>query len=165
MNIKLTYKVLSEAIENTQGNISKIQRKLAANGIKAAWHTINHALLKPKEHFYYWLDCAPNDEVRAKREKQLEELTARFYDEQETMLDVAESGLMEAVLAKEPWAIKFALTTKGKKRGYDTTPTIKIDDTDPLNINLQGDLMTAADLTASQNVEVPDYGSDTGGQE
>lgn len=154
MNIKLTYKVLSEAIENTQGNISKIQRKLAANGIKAAWHTINHALLKPKEHFYYWLDIAPNEDVRAKREKQLEELTARFYDEQETMLDVAESGLMEAVLAKEPWAIKFALTTKGKKRGYDTTPTIKIDDTDPLNINLQGDTMTAEELAQSADVEI-----------
>lgn len=165
MNIKLTYKVLSQAIENTQGNISKIQRKLAANGIKAAWHTIQHAILKPKEHFYYWLDVAPTEEIRQKREKQLEELTAKFYDEQETMLDVAESGLMEAVVAKEPWAIKFALTTIGKKRGYDTTPTIKIDDTDPLNINLQGELMTAADLTESQNVEVPEYGSDTGGQE
>lgn len=34
------------------------------------------------------------------------------------ILDTAESKLLSAIEAGEPWAIKFALSTKGRERGY-----------------------------------------------
>jgi hypothetical protein len=41
-------------------------------------------------------------------------------DEREGMKDFAESALHKAVLAGEPWAVKFYLTTQAKDRGYTT---------------------------------------------
>jgi hypothetical protein len=39
-------------------------------------------------------------------------------DLRETMKDNAESSLYNAVLAGEPWAVRFFLTTQAKDRGY-----------------------------------------------
>jgi len=39
-----------------------------------------------------------------------------YYDEETT--DIAELKKREAIMAGEPWAIKFQLSTKGKGRGY-----------------------------------------------
>ncbi|MGQ0635407.1 MAG: hypothetical protein ACT4QC_12405 [Planctomycetaceae bacterium] len=38
------------------------------------------------------------------------------------MLDMAENSLGRAVAAGEPWAVKFALTTVGRARGYGAQP-------------------------------------------
>ena len=44
---------------------------------------------------------------------------AKAYQEQrETLIDVAEGKLITKLDADESWAIKFVLTTLGKKRGY-----------------------------------------------
>ena len=47
-----------------------------------------------------------------------EHTRVRMLDEEEANLDNAESKLMDAVDAGEPWAIKTTLHTKGRKRGY-----------------------------------------------
>ncbi len=42
------------------------------------------------------------------------------------VLDVAELKLYEGVLGSEPWAIMFALSHKGKGRGYSTKQEIEV---------------------------------------
>lgn len=37
------------------------------------------------------------------------------------MIDTAEAALHRAILEGESWAVRFALTTLGKDRGYTTT--------------------------------------------
>jgi len=39
-------------------------------------------------------------------------------DEEDKILDIAENGLFTKAKDKDPWAIKYLLSTKGKKRGY-----------------------------------------------
>ena len=46
---------------------------------------------------------------------ELKELQASFA---EVMVDKAEYRLHDAVVDGDPWAIKYALSTKGKARGY-----------------------------------------------
>lgn len=46
------------------------------------------------------------------------ELQAIVEEESGQVLDAAERRLYEAILRGEPWAIKFALSTKGRDRGY-----------------------------------------------
>lgn len=41
-----------------------------------------------------------------------------FENEEEKILDMADMGLYTAVKEREPWAIKWLQSTKGKKRGY-----------------------------------------------
>ncbi len=41
-----------------------------------------------------------------------------LIEERKAIVDLAEIGLRGAVLAKEPWAIAFALKTLGKDEGY-----------------------------------------------
>jgi len=50
-----------------------------------------------------------------------------FEQERQAMVDWAESGLREAVITrKEPWAIKFTLSTLGKDRGYTERRDMRI---------------------------------------
>ncbi len=141
MNIKLTKDALLEALANSQGNISKVRRHLEAHGIKAEWHTVEKAIHRWKE------------------------TEAKYNDEKETLLDFAEDGLLQAVINKEAWAIKYSLSTKGRARGYETIPTIKIDNADPLNINITGDAMTGEQLENSPMVEIPEYGERSDSEE
>lgn len=41
-----------------------------------------------------------------------------YEDECENTLDLGEAKLIEAVRNGEPWAVKYLLSTKGRKRGY-----------------------------------------------
>lgn len=141
MNIKLTKDALLEALANSQGNISKVRRHLEVHGIKAEWHTVEKAIHRWKE------------------------TEAKYKDEKETLLDFAEDGLLQAVINKEAWAIKYSLSTRGRSRGYETSPTIKIDNADPLNINITGDAMTGEQLEKSPMVEIPEYGERTDSKE
>jgi hypothetical protein len=53
-----------------------------------------------------------------KRKKKSEAIRDAIEEHRETTIDVAEDGLRQAVLNREPWAIKLVLMTLGKKRGY-----------------------------------------------
>lgn len=73
-------------------------------------------------------------------------------DEEELVLDLADTGLYDALIKKEQWAIKFILSTKGQSRGYVVTPTIKLDNGEPLNIQFAQ--ASAETLLQADNVEV-----------
>ena len=131
--MKLTPPVLLAVIENSQGNISKIQRRLKERGITAGWHTIENAI-------NHW-----------------EKTRNAFADERETSLDLAEDGLTQALHKHEPWAIKFMLSTRGKSRGYTTETSVNLNSTEPLNINLTGSMFSADELRGSPDVEITGY--------
>lgn len=46
------------------------------------------------------------------------ELQAVVAECEDTILDIGESALYASVIEKDPWAVKFLLSTKGKRRGY-----------------------------------------------
>lgn len=46
------------------------------------------------------------------------EIAKAIEDAKEKVLDFAESKLFEAIRNRESWAIKYFLSTQGKKRGY-----------------------------------------------
>ena len=75
-----------------------------------------------------------------------------LFDEQELVLDLADTGLYDALIKKEQWAIKFILSTKGQSRGYVVTPTIKLDNGEPLNIQFTE--ASADSLQQADNVEI-----------
>ena len=56
----------------------------------------------------------------SKRVTQSEELQAVRDDARETILDLSESALVEAIKDREGWAVRLMLTTQGKDRGYVT---------------------------------------------
>ena len=82
-----------------------------------------------------------------------------LIDEQELVLDLADTGLYDALIKKEQWAIKFILSTKGQSRGYVVTPTIKLDNGEPLNIQFTE--ASADNLLQAGNVEVNNGESET----
>ena len=82
-----------------------------------------------------------------------------LIDEQELVLDLADTGLYDALIKKEQWAIKFILSTKGQSRGYVLTPTIKLDNGEPLNIQFTE--ASADNLLQAGNVEVNNGESET----
>lgn len=57
------------------------------------------------------------DTIKARLAKS-KKLQAIKDAESEIILDTAELGLKRAILAGEPWALKYVLSTKGKVRGY-----------------------------------------------
>lgn len=46
------------------------------------------------------------------------ELAGVVESAKERVLDLTEAGLLKAIKNSEPWAIKFMLSTQGKRRGY-----------------------------------------------
>ena len=82
-----------------------------------------------------------------------------LIDEQELVLDLADTGLYDALIKKEQWAIKFILSTKGQSRGYVVTPTIKLDNGEPLNIQFTE--ASAESLRQADNVEIYNGESET----
>jgi hypothetical protein len=53
-----------------------------------------------------------------RRVKDNPDLKAVIEEERDGVLDIAEGALYTALLNNEPWAVKFALTNLGAKRGY-----------------------------------------------
>jgi len=45
-----------------------------------------------------------------------------------TLVDAAETKLYQAVTRGSAWAVKYALETKGRKRGYTTSPVTEEDE-------------------------------------
>ena len=135
--LNVTKQQLLEAIEGSQGLVSKIQRKLmAAIGEKISWDAVDRLV-----HKY------PEAEEAVKAEK-------------EAMLDIAENNIFKDMVNGDTATSKWYLRMKGKERGYEDTPVIKLDNEDPLNINLTGDTMSAEELKQSADIEVTGGGSE-----
>ena len=129
--LNVTKEQLLEAIEGSQGLVSKIQRKLmAAIGEKISWDAVDRLV-----HKY------PEAEEAVKAEK-------------EAMLDIAENNIFKDMVNGDTATSKWYLRMKGKERGYEDTPTIQLANEDPLNINLTGDTMSTEDLKQSADIEV-----------
>lgn len=123
------------AIENSQGLISKVQRKLESDmGEKICWDTV-------EKYIHKWESC----------EKAL-------WQEKNIVLDLAENNIIKELANGDTATSKWYLRMKGKERGYEDSSVVKIDSTDPLNINITGDTMTSEQLEDSPMVEIPDYG-------
>lgn len=134
---KITQEQMLEAIKNSQGLISKIKRKLVAMTEETwSWETV-------ERYVHKWEAC----EQAVKAEK-------------EAMLDIAENNIFKELANGDTATSKWYLRMKGKERGYEDTPTIKLANTDPLNINLQGDLFTAEELANCAAVEVNEADTD-----
>ena len=129
---KVTKEQVLEAIENTQGLITKIQRHLMSiTGDHWNWETV-------QKYVHKW----PETEAALKAET-------------ECMLDFAEQNVNKAIMEDHDLATsKWYLKMKGKERGYIETQEVLNKNQDPLNINLTGDLMTAEELAASDDVEI-----------
>ena len=78
-----------------------------------------------------------------------------FNAETEKILDLAEGQVFKAVKDGDISTAKWVLSRKGRQRGYEDTPTIRLDSTDPLNINFPGESKINKDeLVNASNVEL-----------
>ena len=128
---KITKEQMLEAIQGSQGLVSKIQRKLEAIlGEKISWDTTEK-----------WIHKWEEAETAVKNEK-------------EALLDIAENNIFKDMVNGDTATSKWYLRMKGKERGYEDTAQLQLDNTDPLRIDLSGDLMTAQELAASDEVEI-----------
>ena len=78
-----------------------------------------------------------------------------FNAETEKILDLAEGQVFKAVKDGDISTAKWVLSRKGRQRGYEDTPTIRLDSTDPLNINFTGEnTISKEDIVNAGNVEI-----------
>lgn len=128
---KITKEQMLKAIQGSQGLVSKIQRKLEAIlGEKISWDTTEK-----------WIHKWEEAETAVKNEK-------------EAMLDIAENNIFKDMVNGDTATSKWYLRMKGKERGYEDTPTIQLDNSDPLRIDISGEPMSAEDLAGSADIEV-----------
>ena len=128
---KITKEEFVECIKGTQGLLTKIQKKLEAQTRETwSWETVRNYIEK-------W-----------------EEAKLAVQAEKEAMLDVAENNIFRDMTNGDVGTSKWYLRMKGKERGYEDTAKLQLDGTDPLNINLTGETMTAEELAKSGDVEI-----------
>ena len=128
---KITKEQMLGAIQGSQGLVSKIQRKLETIlSEKISWDTTEK-----------WIHKWEEAETAVKNEK-------------EAMLDIAENNIFKEMVNGDTATSKWYLRMKGKERGYEDTAKLQLDGTDPLNINLTGETMTAEELAKSGDVEI-----------
>lgn len=128
---KITKEQMLAAIQGSQGLVSKIQRKLEAIlGEKISWDTTAK-----------WVHKWQETETAVKNEK-------------EAMLDIAENNIFKEMANGDTATSKWYLRMKGKERGYEDTPTIQLDNSDPLRIDITGEPLSAEDLASSADIEV-----------
>lgn len=129
--IVISKEQLLKAIEGSQGLVTKIQKKLeAARGEKICWDTVNKLINKYEE---------TQNAVKA---------------EKEAMLDLAENNIFRDMANGDVGTSKWYLKMKGKERGYEDVPTIQLDNTDPLKIDISGDTLSPEALADSSDIEV-----------
>lgn len=128
----ITKAQMLEAIRGSNGIVTNIQRRLeAVRGERICWDTV-------EKYIHKW-----------------EETETALKSEKEAMLDMAEHNILRDIVERhDVGTSKWYLKMKGKERGYEDTPVIKLDNEDPLNINLTGDTMTAEALKESADIEV-----------
>ena len=128
---KITKEQMLEAIQGSQGLVSKIQRKLEAIlGEKISWDTTEK-----------WIHKWEEAETAVKNEK-------------EAMLDIAENNIFKDMVNGDTATSKWYLRMKGKERGYEDTSTIQMASDDPIRIDISGEPMSAEDLEGSPDIEV-----------
>lgn len=128
----LTKDEVLEAVRGSNGIITNVQRKLeASRGQKISWDTT------------------------AKYVDKWEETKVALQSEKEAVLDMAEHNILKDIIDRhDVGTSKWYLRMKGKERGYEDTAALRLDGTDPLNINLTGETMTAEELAGSTDVEI-----------
>ena len=129
---KITQEQMLEAIKNSQGLVSKIQSHLKAIiNENIAWSTV-------ESYIHKW-----------------ESTEAAVRAEKEAMLDIAENNIFKDIVNGDNATSKWYLKMKGKERGYEEMPTIRLDNGEPLNINLSGSgEMSPEELMNAGNVEL-----------
>ena len=128
---KITKEQMLEAIQGSNGLVSKIQRKLEGIlGQKISWDTTEK-----------WIHRWQEAETAVKNEK-------------EAMLDIAENNIFKDMVNGDTATSKWYLRMKGKERGYEDTAQLQLDNSDPLKIDISGDPMTAEALSESADIEV-----------
>lgn len=96
-----------KAIRGSNGIVSVVSRRL-----KVEWHTADK-----------WIKSS--------------EVTYRaLLNEVEKVSDVAETELMKKITSGDAWALKFWLTTKGRKRGFITKTEIAAELDGEINVNI-----------------------------
>lgn len=93
-----------------------------------------------------------------------EETREAFQSETEKILDLAEGQVFKAVQAGDIATAKWVLARKGRQRGYDES-AILVNNREPLNINITGEMMSQEQLQNSSGVEIPKYEADGPEQE
>ena len=128
---KITKEQMLEAIQGSNGLVSKIQRKLEGIlGQKISWDTTEK-----------WIHKWQEAETAVKNEK-------------EAMLDIAENNIFKDMVNGDTATSKWYLRMKGKERGYEDTAQLQLDNSDPLKIDISGDPMPAEALSESTDIEV-----------
>lgn len=84
------------------------------------------------------------------------DFAAKCDEVDESNLDEAESALMELVKGRDYQAIKFLLSTKGKKRGYVTRTEIAPTDNLPFRIEIVGSPKSKPVSSEDDIAEIPD---------
>ena len=126
--MKLTKDGVAEALKKTNANISLAAKSLGVN----------------RSSLYRFIERSPD----------LKEL---ITDERESLVDIAESALKSAVIAKEAWAVCFTLKTIGKHRGY----VERVEQTGANGGAIQHNVLTtsAVDLADKTEAELDAYGA------
>ena len=100
-----------EAVKGTGGVVATIAKKLGCS-----WWTAKKYLVRYPTINRAWLD------------------------ERETMIDNAETGLINAVDSEDAWAIKYTLSTLGKKRGFTERVEVSGEDGGPITLTFTGNV-------------------------
>ena len=103
---KYTAQQFISAMPKTGGVISAIAKKVGCN-----WHTADKYIKGKPTIYRAWMD------------------------EKETILDMGEMALFNSVRKEEAWAVKYLLSTQGKRRGYVERQEVTGADGDDLTIN------------------------------
>ena len=140
MAYKLTKEQVLNAIKGSAGLITTIQKRLSAE--------VEHNLSWPctKEYTEKWAETREAMEA-----------------ERQTTLDVAEGTIVKEIYGNNVEVAKWYLRMKGKERGYIETQEVRNVNQDPLNININGDMQTAKELSESATVEVSNDEGDNEG--
>lgn len=100
-----------DAIQGTGGVVAAIARKLGCR-----WSTAKK-----------YLETYPT-------------INRAWLDERESMIDSAETGLINAVEKEDPWAIKYTLSTLGKKRGFSERVEVSGEGGGPVVLKFTGNV-------------------------
>lgn len=118
-----------DAIKGTQGIVSKIQKKLEAQANhRMSWHTAEKLINR-------W-----------------EETRQAMKDEVNFIADLCDQEIYKAIVQGDMQTIKWYATLKMKDRGYDPAATLKLTQSNPLNIQFEG--MTEEELISADNIEL-----------
>lgn len=107
--------------------ISKVGIKKAFKGSGGILSTVAKRIGVTRKAVYDYLNKHP-------------EFKAIKLQEEEAIIDMAESSLFTQVKEKQPWATKYLLATKGKKRGYVERTEQMVDNTFSGEVNINIDL-------------------------